>query len=333
MDSIYEFIFRNAAEGIVVVSRHNDLVHLNPAAVSLLGIDTDTSLGRPIKEVFVGSPPLIRLLTYGGATTQLDVRLPQDRLATGIAADIGDQRVLLLHDVTERREIESRREALVKAIAHDLRNPLNAVAGFAHLVEKMGDLNPQQQKFLLRVKQTTNKLYEMAAKLVDLAWIEAGMPLEHVPVELMRLTREVMKELSGEARRKQITIVNSIPDELPAVMGDPKRLKQTIYNLLENAIRYSPEKTNVVIHAWHQGDEVYYTVADQGFGIEENEQDKIWDRLWRSNDERVREIPGGGIGLSFARIILKRHGGTIEVESELNEGTTFTFRLPLTRGG
>jgi signal transduction histidine kinase len=172
----------------------------------------------------------------------------------------------------------------------------------------------------------------MAAKLVDLSWIEAGMPMEHVPVELAHLTREAIRELAGEAQRRQITIVNSIPNELPTVMGDPARLKQTIFNLLDNAIRYSHAGGNVVIHAWHQDQEVHYTVADRGIGIAEDEQDKIWDRLWRSNDERVRDIPGGGIGLSFAQTIIGRHGGRISVTSKLNEGSTFSFSLPLSRG-
>jgi two-component system, OmpR family, sensor histidine kinase ResE len=288
-------------------------------------------MGRAPRDIFDGYPQLIRILNLNGPA-QMDVRLPGNRLATGVAARIEDKRVVLLNDVTEQRELESRREALEKVISHDFRNPLNALAGYADLVIKSGELNPQQEKFMTRIHQTTTKLYEMASKLIDLAWLEAGMPLQHLPVEIAGLTREVMGELSREAQRRNITIINSIPDELPYVMGDPKRLKQTIHNLLDNAIRYSNEGGNVVVHAWHQDDNVFYTVADQGIGISEEEQEKIWDRMWRSSDERVREIPGGGIGLVFAKTIIKRHGGTIQVESDLGEGTTFTFCLPLTRG-
>jgi signal transduction histidine kinase len=331
VDSLYEFIFRNAAEGILIVNHYGELIHLNPAAVAMLEVSLETSLGRAPRDVFDGYPQLIRLLSLNGPR-QMDVRLPGDRLATGIAERIEDKRVVLLHDVTVQRELESRREALAKIIAHDLRNPLNALAGYADLVGKMGTLNPQQEKFLTRIQQTTSKLYEMAVKLVDLAWLEAGMPLQHVPVEMASITRDVIQDLAGAAHHKQITIINSIPDELPTVMGDPQRLKQTIFNLLDNAIRYSHDGGNVVVHAWHQGNDVYYTVADQGIGISEDDLGKIWDRLWRSADERVREIPGGGIGLAFARSIIKRHGGSISVESDLNEGSTFTFSLPLTQG-
>jgi signal transduction histidine kinase len=330
LDSPFDFIFRQAAEGILAANSEQVLVNLNPAAVSLLNLNPAASLQQPIQSLFRHNPKLIRLLTVGGPAS-LDIPLPNDRLAAGTGGDVLNGRLVILHDVTEQRDLDSRREALSRAIAHDLRNPLNAISGYANLVASLGDLNEQQKKFSQRIQQTTNKLYEMSAKLVDLAWIEAGMPLQYIPVELAGLTREVIRELATEAAHKQVSIINSIPDELPNVIGDPKRLKQTIYNILDNAIRYSHEGGNVMIHAWHQGEQVYYAIADQGIGIREDEQAKVWDRLWRSADERVRDIPGGGIGLCFAHIIIRRHGGDIQLESQLDHGTSVTFHLPLTR--
>ena len=330
--SVYDFIFQHAAEGILVISSTGNLIHLNPAAAAMLQLTPEGCLGKPIADLFKDQRPLLRFLTPGGPD-QADVRLSAARLAKAVAGTINGERVVLLNDVTERYELESRRDALISAISHDLRNPISGLGGYAELVGKFGDLNPQQEKFITRIRQTSNKLYELTAKLVDLAWIEAGMPLDHVPVELTGLTREVMTELTYEARKNEISIINSIPDELPAVMGDPKLLKHVIFNLLDNAIRYSLKSKNVAIHAWHQNDQVYYTVADQGIGIAEDEHEKVWDRMWRSNDERVREISGGGIGLTYVRTVVKRHGGNITLESRLNYGSTFTFYLPLTRGG
>ncbi|HLA44335.1 MAG TPA: histidine kinase dimerization/phospho-acceptor domain-containing protein, partial [Aggregatilineales bacterium] len=183
MESVFEFIFSNAAEGIMVVNADSELIHLNPAAAAMLEINPESTIGLPVWQTFNTVPRLLRLLTIGGPR-QLDVQLPHERLAQGIADDTENGRTVLLHDVTEQRELESRREVLVKKIAHDLRNPLNALNGYANLVEKSGDLNELQSKFLTRIQQTTIKMYEMASKLIDLAWIEAGMPLMHVPVEL-----------------------------------------------------------------------------------------------------------------------------------------------------
>lgn len=326
---LYQFLFQYAAEGVVVVNTNQEVTQMNTAAVKLLNVSQEQCIGKPIPHAFKKYPTLIRLLTSTGVT-QLDVVLQKDRLATGVAIDFPGGRAALLNDVTEQRDLESRRDALVKTIAHDLRNPLTALNGYANLIGNMGNpLDENQKKFLLRIQQTTNKLYEMSAKLIDLSWIEAGMPLQFLPVELAHLTREAIQELSTEARHKEMIIVNSIPNALPPVLGDPMRLKQTIFNLLENAIRYSNDGGTVVIHAWHQGEHVFYAIRDQGIGISEDEIDQVWDRMWRSGDERVRQIPGSGIGLCFAKIIVGRHGGTIELESKLDEGTTVTLQLPI----
>jgi signal transduction histidine kinase len=328
LETSAEFIFRCSVEGILIVDHQNLLVALNSMARAVLGIPAEVSLGQPASDVFKDYKPLLALLAHTGAQ-QTDIRLPNERRVLAIAGDVEEGRAVLLHDVTDQFVVDNRREALARAISHDLRNPLNALGGYAELLEKMGSLNEQQQKYLLRIQQTTNKLYEISAKLVDLAWLEAGMPLAQVPVEIMKLTREVMAMLSQQAHQKEIAIVNSIPDELPMVIGDSARLKQTIYNLLDNAIRYSPSGSSVIVHAWLSDDAIFYAVADRGMGITQEDQEKIWGRMWRSSDERIREIPGGGIGLSFAQKIIHRHGGSIWVDSKPEEGSTFTFRIPL----
>jgi len=241
-------------------------------------------------------------------------------------------RIVLLHDITEREALDSRREALIRQITHDMRNPLNAVDGYADLIGKFGTLTSDQAVMLSRVRQTAQKLYELSETLVDLAWVEAGMALEHRPFDLARLIREAIEQLEPEARARDVTIVFSIQDPVPTAVGDPGRIRQAVRYLLENGVRYSEAKSNVAIHAWQEGARVFCSVGDQGIGISTDDQSYIWDRMWRSSDERVRAVPGGGIGLTFARAIVQRHGGRIWVESELNEGTTVTFVLPLAEG-
>ena len=203
---------------------------------------------------------------------------------------------------------------------------------YADLVAKFGALTSEQTKMLQRVRQTAQKVYELAETLVDLAWVEAGMALEHRPFDLAKLIHEAIEDLKPEARTRDITLVFSLQDPVPVVMGDPRRIKQAVVYLLENGMRYSYPDSNVAIHAWQEGVRVFCSVGDQGIGISADDQENIWDRLWRSSDERVRAVPGGGIGLTFARAIIRRHGGQIWVESELDEGTTVTFVLPLAEG-
>lgn len=325
------FLFQTAAEGILLTEVDGTLVRLNPAAAAMLGLGPDAR-GRDVAEVFKRRPDLVRLLT-GPGDQQMNVMLPHRRVATAIATDRPTGgRLVLLHDVTERAAVESRREALIRTIAHDLRNPLNAVSGYADLVASSGELTPDQEKFLDRIRQTAQKLYDLAHTLVDLAWIEAGMALEHRPVELTEVIYDVVNEMAFTAHERGITLVTSIQDPIPTVMGDPTRLKQAVQALVQNAVRYSHTVSNVAIHAWQDGPRVFCTVGDEGIGISSLDQIHVWDRLWRSADERVRNAPGGGIGLTLARAVIQRHGGHIWINSEPDIGTIVSFVLPLAEG-
>jgi signal transduction histidine kinase len=325
----FDYLFRTTSDGLIALDAEGCITRMNPAAASMLRVIPEDCLGKKSADSFKSNRVLMNLLTLHDDITY-DVRLPEKRLAVGFGTTFEDGgRLVILQDITERRELDSRREALARTIAHDLRNPISALEGFSDLVTKFGEVNERQDRFLLRIRQTSQKLYDLIGTLVDLAWIEAGMPLEHVPVQLSRVINSVVDELATFALVREVTIAVSTQDPLPVVMGDPLRLRQVIYHLLHNAILYSHSEQSVAIHAWQDAEQVFCSVADQGIGIMPGEMDLIFDRLYRSNDEYVRSLPGGGLGLTMARTILDRHGGQITVESIYGEGSTFTCSLPL----
>lgn len=325
---VYDFIFRSTSEGILIANRNEVIEQINPAAAAMLGVTVEDVIGRAPRQVFDPHTNLPNLFSRSGDQI-LEVRLPRRRLAVGIGTTLeAGERLVLLQDVTERRELDKRRESLVRAIAHDLRNPISAISGFADLIAKFGALNEQQQRFLARIRQTGNKLHEVIEPLVDLAWIEAGMPLAHVPIRLNELINQVVSDLGTPAMDHQVTIAVSVQNPTPVVVGDPEWLKMVIHQLLMNAIIYSLPEQSIAIHAWGDQREVYCSVADQGIGITDDELELVFDRMYRSRDERVRDIPGGGLGLTIARTIVNRHGGDIWATSNFGEGSTFTFVLP-----
>lgn len=326
--ALYDYLFRTTDNGIIVLEA-GKIKRFNPAAAAILGIPIEDAINKTPQELFGKNYALINLAT-GKGEAQSDIRLPRHRIAQAIAESLSTgQRVVLLQDVTERRSIEDRREMLSKAIAHDLRNPISAITGFADLIPRFGELNENQQKYYLRIKQTSAKLHDMVKSLVDLSWIEAGMPLEYVPIRLHEIIQKAIRELSDLASKNNIGIMVSIQTPLPVVMGDPDRLYMVVYNLLHNAIIYSYPESNVAIHAWGDQHELSCSVGDRGFGILDSEIDLIFDRMYRSRDERVREIQGGGLGLTIARTIVRRHGGDLLANSIFNEGSTFMFVLPV----
>ncbi len=326
-DPIYEHIFRTTSDGILIVDKSGAIERINPAAAAMLSTTVEDVRGESAAVTFSQYPELIKLFR-AGKDMNLNIRLPRQRFGVGIATTYNGTRVVVIQDVTEKRELETRREALSRTIAHDLRNPLSAIGGFADLVERFGDLNPQQAKFLTRIRQTATKMHDMAKPLVDLAWIEAGMPLNHRPVQMSDTIEQAVKALSATAQVRKVAIVISVQAPMPVIMGDPERMYLVVYNLLHNAIIYSEPEQSVVIHSWSDEQEVYCSVADRGIGISDDELDQVFDRMYRSRDERVREMAGGGLGLTLARTIIKRHGGDIWGTSTLGSGSTFTFVLP-----
>ncbi|MEM9952557.1 MAG: ATP-binding protein [Chloroflexota bacterium] len=323
-----QFVFRSTSDGILIMDDEGIIQYINPAAAAMLSVTVDDVIGQTPKAIFGKNQALLNLFLRQGEQN-LDVRLPRQRLAQGIANTLNDkQRVILLQDVTEKRDIENRREMLSTTIAHDLRNQISAIGGFADLIARFGDLTSQQEKYVTRVRQTTTKIHEVVKSLVDLAWIEAGMPLDHVPIRFDEIIQQAIKEQSDFAQRQEIGLATSLQTPLPVIMGDRARLQMVIMNLVHNAIMYSERESNVVVHAWGDIHEIYCSVADRGIGIDDEELELIFDRMYRSRDDRVRELAGGGLGLTVARTIVQRHGGDIWASSNLNVGSTFTFVLP-----
>lgn len=325
-----DYLFYTTADGVLVLNARGLVARINPAACSMLAVTVEEVLGRSPDQIFAKNPALLMLMT-GEAPATADIRLPRRRLAQGITTHLANgERVVLLQDVTERRDLEDRREALVRAIAHDLRNPVSAIGGFVDLVGRTGPLNDVQRKFLTRARQTVNKINDMVSSLVDLAWIEAGMPLQHIPIMLDTIIERSVKSLEATAGEHGVGIVLSLQHQLPPIMGDPERLQLALRHIIQNAIQYtlSTEK-NVVIHAWSDRDEIYCNVADQGIGIPAEELKLVFDRMYRGRDERINEIHGGGLGLTIARTIIRRHGGDIWAANNVHGGTTVSLVLPL----
>lgn len=325
---LYDYVFRSSSDGIIVTDVEGLLREINPAGAGMLGVTLDEIDGKSPSAIFPQNPALVNLFIREGEQT-LNVRLPRRRLAMGMASTLeSGERVVLLQDITEKHDLDSRRESLIKAISHDLHNPISAIRGFADLLRKSGDLNKNQTKFLTRIRQTSTKLYDVVGSLVDLAWIEAGMPLEHRPIQLRDVINDAVRQASPIAQEQQIVIAVSVQNPMPMVMGDPARLQQVIYNILHNAIMYSPAEKTVAIHGWGDINEVYCSVADRGIGISDDELELVFDRMFRSSVESVRDMSGGGLGLTMAKTIITRFGGDIWAASNLGEGSTFTFMLP-----
>lgn len=324
--AIADYILAHTTNGVLVADASGNLVTCNPAAAEMLSIRAENVIGQPPARVFSALPALVRLFE-DAATAR--VPLSAGRLAEGRAETLADgHRVVLLDDVSAMQELETQREALTLRIAHDLRNPVASLIGYVDLVDTSGDLSDDQHYFVDRARSTAMKFYAVIGDLVDLAWVEADMPLPRAQIDLRAAILSVVEALTPKANDKQITIATDFDASLPPILASPDGIRTVITKILENAIFYSTRTQPIRVRAWAADGSVYCSVSDHGYGISANEVEYIFDRLYRSDDPRVNEIEGGGLGLTTARAIVQHSGGDIRVESQLDQGSTFTFRLP-----
>ncbi len=323
---VSSFVFEHSTNGILVSDSSGHIEAANPAAAALLNLPSQTLIGSSAERAFADLPALSGL--FAGQTSAV-VSLPNGRYAAGSAATLADgRRVVLLEDVTAQQSLEQRREDLLLRIAHDLRNPVASLIGYVDLIDTLGSLSDEQRHFVDRARETGVKFYAIIADLVDLAWIEADMPRQYLPIALDDCIANAVASLAQMALDKRITITTEVEMALPPVNGDSERLRALIDKLLRNAISYSLEGQTVTVRAWSSANSVFCSVSDQGIGIAEGERELVFDRLFRSPDPRVQSVPGGGLGLTTARSIALHHGGTLWLENVLGGGSTFTFRLP-----
>ena len=223
--------------------------------------------------------------------------------------------------------LDQQRRALSRVIRHDLRNPLTALAGYTDLAVRAGDLSPAQTRWLGRLRQLIDKLTDAADDLADLAWLDAGLPLGCVPFDLAAPVRRAVAACMDEAQAREIALVADLAANLTPVNGDPAWIEQALCALIENGLRYSAGCTTVTVRAWLEDRAAYCAVQDEGFGIPASDQPYVWDRFWRSPDPSVQAVMGGGFGLRLVGGVAQRHGGSVQLDSTPDQGTTVTLRV------
>lgn len=315
---------------IIATDKQGRTLGLNDAARRLLPPDLAEPVGKRLDKLFPEWKTLLTEMRGSHEAFRREVQLDSTRVAEASVTPVSDYGwAVTIYDVSAYKDIEQAKNNLLGEVTHDLKSPLAAILSFADLVRATGELNPKQDQFLGRITSAASRMTEQVHQLLDVVWIEAGMKLALVEVNLLQLVKYTLEIIEPRAAAKHIRFALEAPETVPTITADNNRLGQVIANLVNNAVKYSPENTTITLKIWTGENEVALSVHDQGLGIAAEHLDNLFQRFYRVKSQQTRQIEGTGLGLYIARSIVEQHDGRITVESEPGVGSTFTIYLPL----
>ena len=329
-------ILTNMADGVIMTDANGDIVLANRAAGALFGFKEENVTDRSVIEVVhdYEVDEILKLCLKTGAeqTTQFESDVTK-RFLRAIVVPINKQSKLggvlvLLQDLTELRNLQTMRRELVGNISHELRTP---IAGIKAMVETLRDGAVNDKKaaadFLTRIESEVDRLSQIVAEITQLSRIESGQAeLKKEPVNLNTLVDEVLAEMSLLAEKQQIKLLKQLSPDLPSVQADKDRIRQTIINLVHNAIKFNKPAGSVTVSTSDNSKAVSLSVADTGIGISKDDLPHVFERFYKA--DKARTSGGSGLGLAIAKHTIQAHSGDIRAQSEEGKGSTFTFSLP-----
>lgn len=268
--------------------------------------------------------PLVQIeqVTQKLAAGHLEERLPSSEIPELNHLALSFNRMAI-----DLEGVEQRRRELVSDLTHELRTPLTVVEGYLEGLAD-GTIDPSVDIYQ-RLVQETARLRRLVNDLQELSQAEAGyLPIHAQAFDVRCLLTAMVQKFADQLLEEGPKLRLDCPDSLPDVLADPERVEQVVINLLGNALRYTSEGS-ITLRAWSEANVLWIAVTDTGQGIAIEELPHVFERFWRSDRSRDRHSGGTGIGLAISRRLVELQGGTIEVESELGQGSTFRFSLPL----
>ena len=242
-------------------------------------------------------------------------------------------RIWTMRDVTRQRELDRLKDDFVATVSHELRTPLTSMMGFLQMIREgeAGDLTPEQDRFLSIVYRSSERLQRLVGDLLFVARLDAtGIQLQTQDVRLDEVMHEALESASPHARTRELDVVQDI-EKVPPIEADRERLVQLVGNLLSNAVKFTPAGGTITARTYSENGRVVAEIQDTGIGIPEGEQERLFQRFFRSSTATEQAIPGTGLGLVISKAIAESHGGTIAVRSKPGKGTCFRVELPIER--
>jgi two-component system phosphate regulon sensor histidine kinase PhoR len=333
-----DLILSSMVEGILAVDSQGKVLLVNSALSQMFELST-TFYGKPYYEM-IRNPDLNQFIqevlsTRRGKAQEISFFHPKERDFMIQSTLVGQKResaiftLFVFHDITELKRAERIRKEFVANVSHELRTPLTSIKGFVEAL-KDGAINEPQKstRFLSIISEHTDRMNKIVSDLLQLSQIEStDFELKIEPFLIKDLFEEILLAIKPSADNKLQTIEIHLYSKDQRVLGDRHRIGQVLTNLVDNAIKYTPEKGNIKIESRDKEEFVEIAVIDNGMGISQSDLPRIFERFYRVDKGRSRELGGTGLGLSIVKHIIEAHGGKVNVQSQLGKGSEFSFAL------
>lgn len=333
-------------QGVMLVDQDMSVLYVNGAGAVFLrsmreqlvgsdlgGIEGFDELLTQVREVLSNESAPRRIIEIGD-TQELETNGSVLKATVARAEDDGLVRaIVFIEDITQQRLSSQSQNAFIAQATHELRTPLTTIRLYCEEAIEADEHNEQiREKALNIISNETRRLERIVGDMLCVSEIEAGsLSIRRDSMRTEQLFTELQEDYQAQADEKSIELTFDLPPKFPTILADRDRLGQALHNLLGNAIKYTPSGGKVSIAAsFDEHDAMTVSITDTGIGIDESQQDRIFERFTRAEDRRIAQVTGSGLGLALARQIARLHGGDITLESAIDQGSTFTLFVPAT---
>jgi signal transduction histidine kinase len=324
----------NSSQDVIIVTygKNHQVLLMNPAAEKMLQVKSNVWQDQPFTKITTQTD-LVELLTSGPLTGE-SVELPDGRTMLASVIDVPDVGELaLMRDISALKALDRMKTEFINTFTHDLAAPLAAIRSHLDLVEIDGPLTDRQVEDRDSIEMAVDQMQTLIKDLLELNRLESLKNFFKCDIILKEALEKSFSAFQPIAAAKNIELSMQTDANNLVTQGNPTLISRAIDNLVENAIKYTQPQGQIALLLTKKDDKAHIAVKDTGIGIASNKLTKVFNRFFRAHTPGENEIPGSGLGLSFVKTIVERHGGQVWVKSELNVGSTFTIVLPIYDNG
>lgn len=333
-----ETILLHMTDGIIAVNTEGKIIHINPAAKDLLNVKEGTKtfddVFKPIN-IDINLEKVIYLENWTSSEKKVNI---EDKTINLFFApyknenDRPDGVIVVIQDITEHEKLNSMRKQFVADVSHELKTPITSILGYAETITENELDEETNKKFLSRISKEAERMANLVSDLLTLSRYDtAKIKADKTEFDLGELVKDTFEGLQFELEKKKQEGECFVTANVPHVYADRSGIQRVVLNILTNAIKYTPEGGSIKVYVGFVYNDAYIKIIDTGIGIPESDLERIFERFYRVDKARTREMGGTGLGLSIAKEILDQNNSRIDIKSEVGKGTEVVIRIPTKR--